>query len=264
MKKSMKLHEIQEIESDILREIDKICVENDLKYYLVCGSALGAIRHEGPIPWDYDVDITVPLPELHRFCIIMKENLNKEKYRILIPGDMSDKYNITTFPRICLKKYNPMKVHIDVFPQIGITSNKNDWNFFVSKLTQLKTNYKNKRIAGCIEVNGLKSILKKIYYFIKTCKINADDNLLEFQKLCEKYPYESSEYVTNPCGHYGVKNILPKSVFGTPKRVKYLDMMLPVPEKTDEYLTHYYKDYMKYPPQEEIDRLMAFTVEEEE
>ena len=37
-------------------------------------------------------------------------------------------------------------------------------------------------------------------------------------------------------------------------------MLLPVPEHTEEYLTHYYKDYMKYPPQEEIDKMMKYTV----
>ena len=71
---------------------------------------------------------------------------------------------------------------------------------------------------------------------------------------------EKAEFVTNPCGHYGTKNIVPKEYFGTPKRVEYLDMLLPVPEKTEEYLKHYYGDYTKYPPQKQISKMETYTV----
>lgn len=263
MSKILEIKEIQAIETEMLRAIDEICSKHKLTYFLVCGSVLGAVRHGGPIPWDYDVDITVPLPELDRFCEVMQKELSGTKYRILIPGDKSDKNNITTFPRISLKNVNPRKIHIDVFPQIGITDDKDVQVEFTKKLTETKTKYRDKRVAYTVTGQWWKKAAKFTYLRMKTLFYNEDKLLAEFKALCGKYPHEKAKYVTNPCGHYGIKNIVPKDYFGTPKRVKYLDMELPVPEKTEEYLKHYYKDYMKYPPQEEIDKMLKYKVKVE-
>jgi lipopolysaccharide cholinephosphotransferase len=260
MSKILNLQQVQEMETEMLRCIDQICVDHDLRYYLVCGSVLGAVRHKGPIPWDYDVDITVPLPELPNFCKIMEKELSGTSYRIVMPGDMREKNNITTFPRITLKGINPRKMHIDVFPQIGITDNQNEQVEFVEQLTKAKTLYRDKRVAYTDTGEWWKRLAKQTIMRFKLRNVNAEQQLEKFNTLCSKYPYEEAEFVTNPCGHYGVKNIVPKSYFGTPKRVPYLDMMLPVPERTEEYLIHYYKDYMKYPPQNQIDQMMAYTV----
>jgi len=264
MKKVLGMQEIQRIETEMLRVIDGICTRHNITYYLVCGSVLGAIRHGGPIPWDYDVDITVPLPELPRFVDVMKTELQDTAYRILVPGDMSDKNNITTFPRIGIKGVNPRKIHVDVFPQIGITGDEQEQIRFTEILTKVKTQYRDKRVAYTTTGEWWKRIAKCVWLRSKTSTINAEKKLEEFQELCQKYPHETAEFVTNPCGHYGVKNIVPKTYFGTPKRVPYLDMMLPVPEKTEEYLVHYYKEYMKYPAQSHIDKMMEYTVEMEE
>ena len=264
MSKVLNLQQVQEVETELLRKVDRICTENNIRYYLVCGSVLGAIRHQGPIPWDYDIDITVPLPELPQFCKIMERELQGTKYRILMPGDMSERDNITTFPRIALKEINPRKVHIDVFPQIGITSDKDEQVEFTERLTSVKTQYRDKRVAYTNTGEWWKRLAKMTIMRFKLRNVNAEEKLKEFNELCHKYPYESSEYVTNPCGHYGVKNIVPKGYFGVPQRVPYLDMMLPVPEKTEEYLIHYYKDYRKYPTQEQIYKMMKYTVTLEE
>jgi hypothetical protein len=102
--------------------------------------------------------------------------------------------------------------------------------------------------------------VQKSCNLVKLAGVDSDKELAEFQQLCARYPHGEAEFVTNPCGKYGTKNIVPKAWFGTPRRIPYLDMLLPVPEHTEEYLTHYYKDYMKYPPQEEIDRMMKYKV----
>ena len=51
------LRKVQLIQLDMLLEVDKICKDNNIKYYLIGGSALGAVRHQGFIPWDEDIDI---------------------------------------------------------------------------------------------------------------------------------------------------------------------------------------------------------------
>ena len=60
----------------IMDEIHRVCVENGLKYYLVGGSLLGAVRHKGFIPWDDDIDIGMPRADLEKFCRLAEEKLS--------------------------------------------------------------------------------------------------------------------------------------------------------------------------------------------
>ena len=78
---------------DILLAIDKVCREHDLRYYLAAGTLLGAVRHQGFIPWDDDVDIIMPRPDYERFCKIYKSVHYKMKY----PGN--DKRCAVAFAR---------------------------------------------------------------------------------------------------------------------------------------------------------------------
>lgn len=67
------LHRHQQRLLEILIFVDKICRENDIKYWLSSGTALGAVRHGGFIPWDDDVDIEMTMPEYRKFEKIMKD-----------------------------------------------------------------------------------------------------------------------------------------------------------------------------------------------
>lgn len=62
----------------ILREVDRICRKNNLKYWITDGTLLGAIRHKGFIPWDDDIDIGILREDEERFIEIMKKELSKE------------------------------------------------------------------------------------------------------------------------------------------------------------------------------------------
>ena len=75
---------VQEVSLKMLREIVDICEKNDIVYHLTGGSALGAIRHKGFIPWDDDIDIDMARKDIERFLNIIKENYS-EKYWIHTP-----------------------------------------------------------------------------------------------------------------------------------------------------------------------------------
>ena len=66
---------IQEFESYALSEIDKVCRNNNIHYYLAYGTLLGARRHNGSIPWDMDADIYIPQREMLRFVKVAREQL---------------------------------------------------------------------------------------------------------------------------------------------------------------------------------------------
>ena len=64
----------------IAKDIDRLCRENGITYYLVGGSAIGAIRHQGFIPWDDDLDIIMDAKNYERFISTCRQKLDKEKY----------------------------------------------------------------------------------------------------------------------------------------------------------------------------------------
>lgn len=73
---SGKLNTLREIEKDMLREIDRICRANDIKYFISYGTMLGAVRHGGFIPWDDDVDVAMLRSEFEKFRQIAPKELN--------------------------------------------------------------------------------------------------------------------------------------------------------------------------------------------
>lgn len=256
----LNVREAQSIELKILRLVDEACANRGINYCIVCGSVLGAVRHGGAIPWDPDTDITVPLPEMDAFCDAMEDRLCDTPFCIHIPGKYDHPGNVATFPRIAPRGIDPRLLHVDVFPQIGISSSSEEQVKHTERLTRIKTKYRDKCIALIPPDSSLSSKAKQMIRRAVTRHDDRDALLKEFYELCAKYNYYDSEFVTNPCGHYGTKNIVPKTMFGTLKRIPYEDMLLPVPQKTEEYLRHYYGDYLKYPPQKVIAEGMNYSI----
>ena len=75
------LNHIKKIELMILKDFIKICDEHDIEYYLIYGTQIGAIRHQGFIPWDDDVDVIMFRKDYEEFLKVMESNPN-DKYTI--------------------------------------------------------------------------------------------------------------------------------------------------------------------------------------
>ena len=81
----IKLHKS---ELKILDEIDRICKKNNIKYFFMGGSLLGAVRHQGFIPWDDDIDLAMPRKDYDLFVSIAPSQLSKDFLLDDISGNM--------------------------------------------------------------------------------------------------------------------------------------------------------------------------------
>lgn len=227
---------------EILKEVERISCENNYVYYLGYGTALGAIRHHGFIPWDSDIDIIVKIDTYHEFLKTIDGNLS-EKYEVIYL-EKDEQYD-SLKARIVRKDTHHSFFHIDVFPMVGAPKDNFKKKLF-SKLAYLnyrlhflkklnpKINYKNSKMKEMI-ANMVKIVLlpfpEKIFIYI-------------FEKMSTMYPMKKSEELYNICGSYGKKEFIPKDWLGNPKYMEFESEEFPLPEEWDKYLTHIYGDYM--------------------
>ena len=97
----LSLREVQLMQLELMRQIDRICKKHNIVYYVIAGSCLGAVRHRGFIPWDDDIDIAMMRSEYERFAKIFDEEFDTEKY--FLQNYDSDKKFIPALSRICIK-----------------------------------------------------------------------------------------------------------------------------------------------------------------
>lgn len=69
------LKKVQECEIEMLKLVDEICRKYDLTYFAIGGTALGAVRHNGMIPWDDDIDIAMPREDYNKFLKVLEKDL---------------------------------------------------------------------------------------------------------------------------------------------------------------------------------------------
>jgi lipopolysaccharide cholinephosphotransferase len=243
------IKEIQEIETDMTKEFAEICDRNEITYFLAYGSVLGAIRHQNQIPWDPDSDVLVPNNQFEKLIKTLRRELS-DKY-FLDYHDINNNYT-ATFPRIGLKGYSTMTLHVDVFRLIGVPDNTQKQIEFINRLKKLCLIHFHKQISTAYRgkmtnIRKLKNLINKII----NIPYSLEKVRKEFDQLCSLYSYDNSVFVTNPTWVYGSKDILEKKIYGKGLKVKYSEIDVMVPVNHQEYLTHYYGDYMELPPKEE-------------
>lgn len=89
MVSALSVEDMKEIELEIMDEIDRVCRENGLNYFLGYGSCLGAIRHGGFIPWDDDMDIIMMREDYERFYEIFETSKSSDRFKLISYRDKS-------------------------------------------------------------------------------------------------------------------------------------------------------------------------------
>ena len=227
---------------------------NNITYYAVGGTLLGAVRHKGFIPWDDDIDIAIPRPEYNRLIELFKEK--RDHYVLETPYEknkdflysFSKLYDVDT-TLIERQRHNIKRgLYIDVFPLDGAGNNYKEASKIYRKCSRKSILYKASMFAVRKQRKWYKNALIIASRMIPFYNIKKSS--LKIDRLFSKYSYENSEYVCNFNGSYGSKEITEKRLFGTPKEYDFEHLKIKGPEFFDEYLTRIYHNWKELPPVE--------------
>lgn len=242
----LSLKERQNISLDILIDVDRFCRENDITYFMGCGTLLGAVRHKGFIPWDDDIDILMFRDDFNRFLNIYKS----DKYALSKPLDgrfcIAKVYDTDTVEYeagIDYSNREPLGVDIDIFPLDGIRNDQAiiDKQYKKECFLEMLLRLANQKLF--LRKNPLKCINRLVPRLIG--RRNIVKLIIKNQT---KYKIDEEEYVVRmKRSTNGFTGALPKSIY-KPIELSFEGYMFIAPEGYDEWLKAFFGDYMKLPP----------------
>ncbi len=250
---SIKLDELKKVELALLLEIHKYCNENSLKYYLWAGTLLGAVRHNGFIPWDDDIDIVMPRHDYLFFINNFKAancSVDSPENRKEHQFTWAKVYNNTTY------KYEPIRyinnfipgVDVDIFPLDGFDLNINEiekLNKIRTKLIRARSYAKRRPTKNTNIITILKNIISWIYS-TQTNKIN-----LKLNNLTSMNDYKNSIKVASSADANIVYPLIFESAwFGDGKLIDFEGYLFYAPCDYDNVLKVLFGNYMQLPPLE--------------
>ena len=228
----------------MLKEVSKRLQAENITFYIIGGSSIGALRHQGFIPWDDDVDIA-----------IMRRDFDRAEKALADLGDemLYDAVESHIIPDAPLGHvYSLDGDSLEYAPRIDI--------FAIDNIPDSKLGQKYQKLCSLIyhmcilrrpaENRGkLNKILTSV-----VCKCFPNFLLDFLQKISykglTKWKDKETEYVSNIYGVSREKETIPANYFGEARYVPFEDTIMPIPEKAEEYNTHIYGNFMEFPPEE--------------
>lgn len=246
--------EMKSILMDILKHIDEFCTKEGITYYAAYGTMLGAVRHNGFIPWDDDIDLVMKRNDYERFIQLFPSDreldicITNVSIDPEYPYTYSKVYDTRSKMREYLYKKYKMGVNIDIFPidnwGDGIESNFERLEWLKRQLKAKTCRFSSYRsFKTNIGLLGMKMLA---IFASKESIIRQINSLVVLDNLETNPPYIGC---VTPC-EYGRREKLRAEWFSDIVRLKFEDYEIPVPVGYHEILTQLYGNYMALPPKE--------------
>lgn len=265
---------LQDVLVEMMQDIHNVCIKRKIGYALVGGSCLGAVRHQGFIPWDDDIDISMLREDWEKFRSCFDEELG-EKYVMEAP-QYGNKDCKTTWAKVYKKKTvlqeimdvdTPYEqgIFIDIFFYENVSNNK-----IIRKIDACLSDFL-KGVATSMVFYKYPNELMKQYYGA-TPQTKRYYNMRRFlgflfswmshKRFCDCYDKfvsrhkTPSEYITAPTGRKNyIGEILQRKWWIPQKQVKFENTEFLIPADSHNYLlTLFGKNYMQLPPVEKREK----------
>lgn len=249
--KEIQLNEYKQIELEILKELHAFCEKNNIRYYLAYGTLIGAVRHNGFIPWDDDIDVWMPREDYNRFIKLYSQtNTNysiisfpKNQNCWLAWAKMFD--NRTRIIENGTRGVDDCGLYIDIFPIDGAGNSEKE---------SAKVNKQNKRaftiIYGNIQkikIVNLKTFLARLFCSVSSWKRTLRRMILRL----ESNNMWKTKYCVVAIPMAGYKQVFETRMFEKAIKCKFENEEFWIPACYDEVLRMIYGDYMTLPPESE-------------
>ncbi|MBO5278404.1 MAG: LicD family protein [Lachnospiraceae bacterium] len=263
------LRKLQLTQLGILKDIDVFCKKHDIEYFIAYGTAIGAVRHDGFIPWDDDIDICMVRKDYNRFIELAKmESEMNIKYDILnildTPGYISPFIKVSKKGTLFTEATNTNKrykqgIFVDILPFDYVPDDK------VLRAKMFRKAWIWSRVAILceigdpilpVEIKGVKRAVtgfgcKAVHIILKVIRFNKKKAFNRYLKIATKYNSEPGLTLMAEFDDLVPERtvLAEKDIFPT-KDIMFEGSMFPGPANMHLHLSNYYGDYMELPPLE--------------
>lgn len=258
-----KLHKVQ---LEILEDFIRVCNKYGLRYFAIYGTAIGAVRHEGFIPWDDDIDVGMLRRDYDRFFEVFEKELG-DKYNLLTP-EIDPRYacTVTHIQRKGTRFVSEMSkdlkceqcIFMDIFPFDYVAPGKK-----AQKKQARRTTFWGKLLFlsgtgnpiipyGGIMGAVMHAACMLIHLVLKLFRVSPASIYRKYKAAATEYNNrkERSGYVTSFEYTGCIKDKVRRSALFPVREVPFENMMIAIPNNNDEFLTKVYGDYMQLPPED--------------
>ena len=254
IKEELPVGTIRDIEVDILRTFVEFCDKHNLRYFLAGGTLIGAVRHQGFVPWDDDMDVSMPRKDFERFRELTQSGKlgNYELRSIRHTPDL----HFRPFERLVDTRYlakvkvdQPyMPPWLDIHALDGVPTdyveNSKHWDECNVLKRGSKISRKPRKKHWKLTVKKLLGCdpHRKIY------KLGPLYYARELNELAKTYDFDTSEYIASFMAGYGRKERMPRYYFTDGEKKLYFEGILcSVPPHYNLVLKHMYNNYLQLP-----------------
>lgn len=262
--RKLNLRELQIMQLSVMKLIHIVCVKYNIKYYMIGGTLLGAVRHKGFIPWDDDIDIAMMRDDFEKFKSVFDHEFDTSK--LFLQHYDSDIYFQPALMRVCIKDtimdlaseyhlHHCKNSYLDIFPLDNVPDDENLRIKHAKKLS-LIDRLINLRYYHIYEKDThFRVFVKKcVSFFISLIPVSFLKNLRI--KEMTKYNDSKTACVCSTVSHYKyAKQVMPREYYGIPQLMDFEDTQLYATAQTVNYLQQLFgSNYMEIPPIEKRDK----------
>ena len=261
MLQTEQLELLHELGYDALRIFDAFCREHGLTYYLRGGSALGAVKYHGFVPWDDDIDVALPREDYSRLIQIFPPESGD--YRFVSAQNSPRAY--CYFPRIVLaeekrraaglpRNHEYGTLLIDILPLDGVPDNPLLFRAetvlirFLRLLSSVWT--LESKVIPC-KRRGLKKLIPEAMHFLKLHRLYSQKSIFRMMdRIYGHSPFGSTRFAGILAGSKADREIVPTQWWGKARRSFFGPLTCPVPRCCDRYLQRLFgENYMREEPE---------------